>query len=193
MFSMLKLWNKFSEKQKPFSKNWSTVNVKVLTFKTQHFHTKLSRQKPILRQMGVQNARITKSGTLPVTIFFFLNFCVSIRTSYEELIWCINYPNIHIHNFCWHWSFISRCFFPLSILNYYSPWNYPKTISFLIISGGTKLILLGSLDIKRKKNWQQSLDFKKFGDFFAVVKSKNSLQWCILFQRNDLRFNCFIF
>ena len=40
----------------------------------------------------------------------------SIRTSYKELIWWTNYPNIRIHTFCKCWSFTWRCFFPVSIL-----------------------------------------------------------------------------
>ena len=32
------------------------------------------------------------------------------------MIWCTNDPNVHIDTFHNHWSFIWRCFFPLSIL-----------------------------------------------------------------------------
>ena len=62
--------------------------------KTQHFHTKRLCQKPILRQMecGVQNSPITKNE---VDYFFFRKFCFSFRTSYKELIWCNNHPNVH--------------------------------------------------------------------------------------------------
>ena len=50
----------------PFS--WNTT--------TQHFHTELLCQKPILTQIewGVQNGPITKNRVLPVTTFFFENF-----------------------------------------------------------------------------------------------------------------------
>ena len=42
--------------------------------KVQHCHTKLSCQKPILRQFewGAQNGPIAKNGFLPLTISFFL-------------------------------------------------------------------------------------------------------------------------
>ena len=56
VFSTLPLKN-FSEKCKPYWKNWSTVFLlKVLRLKKQHFHTKLLCQKPVLRQIewGVQ-------------------------------------------------------------------------------------------------------------------------------------------
>ena len=42
--------------------------------------------------------------------FFFFNFCFSLRTSYKELTWCTNDPNVHIHAFYKCWSFIWRCF-----------------------------------------------------------------------------------
>ena len=74
------LWNKFSEKRKPFSKNWITIFflVKVLRLKTQHFHTKLPCQKPMLRQIeyGVQNGRIAK---LLTNFFIFLENLVSVK------------------------------------------------------------------------------------------------------------------
>ena len=43
---------------------------------TQHIHTKLLDQKPVLRQikLEVQNGPITKNGVLPVTLPFFENF-----------------------------------------------------------------------------------------------------------------------
>ena len=65
----------------------------------------------------VQNGPITKNGVLPVTNLFFLKFCVSLRTSYRELIWCTNDSYAHIHIFCKRWSFIWRCFFSVTILN----------------------------------------------------------------------------
>ena len=85
--------------------------------KSQHFHTKLLCQKPILRQIewGVQNGPIRKNGVLPVTTLFFRKFCFSLRTSYKKLIWCANHPNVHIHTFRERWSFILGCFFPVSI------------------------------------------------------------------------------
>ena len=51
-----------------------------------------------------------------VTTLFFRKFCVSLRTSYNELIWCTNDPNAYILSFCKSWIFIWRCFFPVIIL-----------------------------------------------------------------------------
>ena len=90
----------------------------VKMLKTDHFNTKLPYKKPILRQieLWLQNGPTTKNGVLPVTTIFFWKFCFSLRTSYKELICCTNNPNTHICNFCKRWSFIWRCFFPVSIL-----------------------------------------------------------------------------
>ena len=74
----------------------------------------------MLRQIEwwVQNEQITKNGSLPVTALFFWKFCFGLRTSYKELIWCSNDPNDHVRSFCKCWSFMWRCFFPVSILNF---------------------------------------------------------------------------
>ena len=47
-------------------------------------HTKLSCQKPMLRQIEwwPPNGPITKNGVLPVTTLFFWGFCFSLRTSF---------------------------------------------------------------------------------------------------------------
>ena len=72
----------------------------------------------MLRQIKwwLQNRTITKNGVLLVTNLLFWKFYFSLITSYEELICCINNPNSHICTFCKHWSFIWRCFYPVSIL-----------------------------------------------------------------------------
>ena len=57
-----------------------------------------------------------KEWSVARTALFFWNFCFSLRTSYKKLIWCINYPNVHICTFCKRWIFIWRCFFPMCIL-----------------------------------------------------------------------------
>ena len=101
--------------------------------KTHHFHTKLPYQKTMLRQREwwLQNGPTTKNGVLPVTTLFFWKFCFSLRISYKELIWYTNNPNAHILTFRKRWSFIWRCFFPVSILNYFCKkpqwvWNFKR-------------------------------------------------------------------
>ena len=67
-------WNRFSAKRQPFWKNWSTVfYLKALRLKTHHFHTKLSYQKPKLRQIEwwVQNGPVTLNGVLSAATLFF--------------------------------------------------------------------------------------------------------------------------
>ena len=123
MQQSMKIWNVFNTLTLKqifcFSKNWSTVFwLKVLRLKTHHFHIKLPYQKPILRQIEwwLQNGPITKNGVFPVTNLFFSKCWFSLRTSYKELICCTDKPNAHICTFCKRWSFIWRCFFPVSIL-----------------------------------------------------------------------------
>ena len=48
--------------------------------------------------------------------FIFWRVCSGLITSYKEMIWCINDPHAHIRTFYKPWSFIWRCFFPVSIL-----------------------------------------------------------------------------
>ena len=75
----------------------------------------------MLRQIEwwLQNGPIKKNEVLPVTNLFFWKIFFSLKASYNELIWCINYTNVHIRTFCKRWSFIWRCFFPVNILNFY--------------------------------------------------------------------------
>ena len=89
----------FWKTETPFKKLECCFYLKVLRLKTQHFHTKLLCQKPILRQIewGVRNVSTTKNRNLPVTTWFFWKFCFSLRTLYKELIWYPNHGNAHIH------------------------------------------------------------------------------------------------
>ena len=101
-----------------------------LRLKTHHFHTKLPYQKPMLRQIKwwLQNGPITKNGVFSVTSLFFWKLCFSLKTSCKELIRCTNNPNAYICTFYKHWSFIWRCFFPVSILKltiFFRP-KFPK-------------------------------------------------------------------
>ena len=105
---------------KNFSKKLEVLRVlrlKVLRLKTQHFHTKLPCQKPMLRQIKreIKKWPITKNGVSPATTLFFWKFCFSLRTFYKELIWCTNYLNVYIQTFYKRWSFIWGCFFHVGI------------------------------------------------------------------------------
>ena len=113
--SILQLSNKFSGKRETFSKKLEyRFLVESPKIETHHFHTKLSYQKLMLRQIEcwVQNGLIITTSNYLI----FLNFCFSLSTSQKELIWCTNDQNPHIPSFCKRWSLIWRCFFPVSIL-----------------------------------------------------------------------------
>ena len=95
VFNILTLKQIFWKAQALFKK------LVVLRLTTQHFYTKLLCQKPMLRQMEwrEQNWPVTKTGLLPVTVFFFRTFCFNLRTSPKELSWCTNYLNVYINTF----------------------------------------------------------------------------------------------
>ena len=119
-FSILWIWNNNYEKGKPFSKkleNRFFVESTKIENATFSLKTALSEVNVWLNsgEWGVQNGPIRKNGILPVTTSFFGRFCFSIRTFYKELIWCTNYPSVHIHTFRKRWSFIRGCFLPVSI------------------------------------------------------------------------------
>ena len=109
-----------------FQKSGVTL-VESTKIENHYFHIKLLCQKPMLRQIewGAQNGPTTKNGNLPLTTLFFSKFCFSLKSSYEGLIWCTNYPNIHIHTFSKRWSFIWRRFQLLVSLT----WNLQYIIS----------------------------------------------------------------
>ena len=99
--------------------------VETINMKTHHFHSKLLCHKPMLRHLEwrLQNGPITKSGVLPVTTLFFWKICSSFRTSWKELIWCSNDPNVRICIFRKRWSLVLGWFFPVSILNKQMHWG----------------------------------------------------------------------
>ena len=127
----------FSKTETFFKKIEYSFLVEVTRIKTHYFHTILSSQKSMLRQLEweVQDGPITKNRVLPVTTLFFWKFCFSIRTSYKVLIWCTNHLNLHIHTlesvgvlfkgafFLWV-SLRDRLQISLLILiNFYSSWD----------------------------------------------------------------------
>ena len=116
--SILQLWNKFPEKGKLFKKLEYCFLVESTKIDNITFPYKTAVWSHWLRQIecGVQNWLITKNGVLPVTTFLFQKFCFSLGTSYIELIWCTNHPDIHIRTCQKRWSFTLGCFFPVSIL-----------------------------------------------------------------------------
>ena len=120
VFNTLTLIQIFCKTKTFFKKLEHRFIVETLRLKTNHFYLKLLCQKPMLRQIEwrIQNWPITKSGVLPVTALFFWKIFFSFRTSWKELIWRTNDPNVHIRNFCKCRSLILRCFFPASILKW---------------------------------------------------------------------------
>ena len=116
--SILSLWNKFSEKQKSFPQTRASFFlVESTKIESTTFTQKLPCQKPQLRQIewGVVQSGRPKKMEFCQWLLFFWKFCFRARISYKELIWCNNYPNINIHTFCKHCSFIWGCFVHVSV------------------------------------------------------------------------------
>ena len=116
--SILQLWNKFSEKQKLFKKLeycFLVENTKIdnLTFP---YKTALSEANVKINRLGSKKLTYHKDKSFASNHFPFSKICFSLGTSYIELIWCTNHPNVHIHTFRKCWSFTLGCFFPVSIL-----------------------------------------------------------------------------
>ena len=138
--------------------------MKTLRLKTHHFHTELSYRKPMLRHIKwwVQNGHITKNGVLAELLHFLWKFCFSLRTSYyKELIWYSNDPNAHIRTFCKRWSFIWRCFFPVSILKNHISSQLSEIFNISFSSGVFPFILKTPKVISVHKN-NSMLDFSNF-------------------------------
>ena len=85
------------------------------------------RYKLILSEANINTNRMRstkqiyhKKRTFACDDFGLLNaLFFSIRSSCKELIWCIDYSNVHFHTFCKCWSFSWHCFSSLSILERY--------------------------------------------------------------------------
>ena len=108
MFPILWLWNKFLKNENLFLKkleNYFVVESTTIESLTYPYKLALSKWTYHKEQFCQYQ-------------FFFRKYCFRIRTCYEELIWSTDYPNVHIHTFWKCWSFIWRCFFPVSILKF---------------------------------------------------------------------------
>ena len=92
--------------------------VETIKIKNASFPYKIVMSEANVKINRVRSTKSTyhKVRTFASNYFIFWKFSFNLRTSYKELIWCTNYPNIHIHTFRKHASFIWRFFFPESIL-----------------------------------------------------------------------------
>ena len=105
----------------PFQKTGETFLVESTKTDKITFQCKTALSEAIAKTNGkyIMNleSKITKNGVVPVTTFFFRKYCSSLRTSYIELIWYTNYPNVLIHTFQKRCSLTWGYFFPVSFLN----------------------------------------------------------------------------
>ena len=79
-----------------------------------------------INRIGSTKRTYRKEQIFASNYLMFLKIYFILRTSYKELIWCTNFPNIFIHIFCKRCSFIWRCFFCTSILEDHIGLYYEK-------------------------------------------------------------------
>ena len=160
---------------------FNTLTLKQIFWKTKTFFKKLeyhflvestkieNASFPYKTAISEANVKTNKMVTVKWTYqkersfasnyFIFWKFCFSLRTCYKELICCTSNPNAHICTFCKRWSFIWRCFFPVSILNSFMTDPFHKETS-LLIWGANQLAsfyMIGTSVIKDLKKWFCSL------------------------------------
>ena len=80
-FSIFQLWNKFSEKWTPFSKNWSTVLAETTKIEniSLSFKTALSEANVMTNKMATIKWTYHKDGRFSVTSLFFGKFVLVLE------------------------------------------------------------------------------------------------------------------
>ena len=98
--------------------------VEITKIENASFPFKATMSEAIVKSNRMVSIKWTyqKGWSFASNCLIFLKILFSLRTSYIDLIWCANDPNAHIRTFWRRWSFIWRCFFPVSILN--ELWSY---------------------------------------------------------------------
>ena len=99
--------------------NWEyRFLVESTKLKTRHFHAKLPRQKPMLRQIEwrVQNGPITKNGVLPVTALYFLKILFQFKSLLQRVDMMCQLPK------CPYLHFLQALELHLRVLFYF---DYP--------------------------------------------------------------------
>ena len=126
MWQSLEVWNVFNTltlksiflKTKIFFKKLDyhfSVESTRIENATLPYKTALSEANVKTNRMGGTIWTYHKDRSFAITLVF-RKSSFSLRTSYKELIWCTNHPNVHIHTFRKRWNFIWERFFSLSIL-----------------------------------------------------------------------------
>ena len=123
-----------------FPKNENPFSKKVVPFFIWNYCT-WKRIFPYKTAQSKTNGMANRMGSIKWTYHkeqgFATNYCIFwkfyfiARTPFKELIYCTNYPNIHISTFCKCLSFIWGYVFPLSIfksLLHQRPFSYGCTV-----------------------------------------------------------------
>ena len=143
----------------------------------------------MLRQIEwwLQNRPTTKNGVFPVTNLFCSKFWFSLRASYKELLCCTYNPNAHICTFCKRWSFIWRCFFPMSILKPYFMLLKFLAIYFLLKVWEILRLFTLKLILSRWKSLRHIVfEVNLFIFFFHWIYLKDTMyDWTVVILNNQ--------
>ena len=113
----LSVWHVFMWQLLEILNVFNTLTLKQIFLKTKNFFKKLEEANVKTNRMGGTKWTNHWEQNLSRNYFIYLlTFFCSFRIFYEDLIWCTNYPDFHIHTFRKYWSFTSGSFFPVSIL-----------------------------------------------------------------------------
>ena len=116
----------------------------------------------MLRQIErwVQNGPITKNGVLPGTTLFCWKLCFRLRTSRRVDLMC-QLAKCYIRTFCKRWSFIWRCFFPVSFFKRTKLSNTHKIVLDHFVKLALK-VLNSNYEILKYLNQRQLINFVHF-------------------------------
>ena len=117
VFNTLTL-NQLSQKQKLFSKNWTTVflveKARIINA-TFPYNIALSEANAKTNRVGSTIWTYHKERSFASNCFNFPKILFQFKILYKDLIWCTNQPNVNIHTFWKRWDFTWVNFFLVSI------------------------------------------------------------------------------
>ena len=108
----------------------------------------------------------------PVINLFFLKILFQLKNVLQRVISCTNKPNAHICTFGMRWSFIWRCFFPMSILKVKFRSNQNPWITKGIVKSSKKKTRLYEKFLKNRTQKNEET-YKTYKNLFETIKKRS--------------------
>ena len=108
----------------------------------------------------------------PVINLFFLKILFQLKNVLQRVISCTNKPNAHICTFGMRWSFIWRCFFPMSILKVKFRSNQNPWITKGIVKSSKKKTRLYEKLLKNRTQKNEET-YKTYKNLFETIKKRS--------------------